>query len=85
MRRVPRTRIVLVEELYRHLPGKLYLAALDFLVNYHGGLKSKIRWNSYLTESRLRQAVEQDGWRLVHTDAARKAGFDEVLWVVEAG
>jgi hypothetical protein len=48
------------------------------------GLKSKIHWNSYLNETRLRKAVEQGGWRLVYWHATRKAGFDEVLWVVEA-
>jgi SAM-dependent methyltransferase len=84
MRRVSRKRIVLVEELYRHLPGKMHLAGLDFLVNFRAGLKSKIHWNSYLTETRLRQAAEQGGWRLVYKDATRKGGFDEVLWVVEA-
>lgn len=84
MRRVSATRIVLVEELYRHLPGKLHLAALDFWVNFRAGLKSKIHWNSYLNHARLRKAVEQNGWRLVHRHTTRKAGFDEVLWVIEA-
>jgi SAM-dependent methyltransferase len=85
MRRVSAKRIVLVEELYRHLPGKMHLAALDFQVNFRAGLKSKIHWNSYLTEARLRRAVEQGGWRLVYKDARRRGGFDEVLWVVEVG
>jgi len=83
MRRVSAKRIVLVEELYRHPLGKLHLAALDFWVNWRGGLKSRIHWNSYLTETRLRRAVEQGGWRLIHRDATRRGGFDEVLWVME--
>ncbi|HTJ64707.1 MAG TPA: methyltransferase domain-containing protein [Alphaproteobacteria bacterium] len=84
MRRVSARRIVLVEELYRHFPGKLRLAALDFWVNFRAGLKSRIHWNSYLDQTRLLQAVERDGWRLVYRHATPKAGFDEVLWVVEA-
>lgn len=84
MQRVSRKRIVLVEELYRHRPGKLRLAMLDYLVNSRAGLKSKIHWNSYLGPARLLGAVEQGGWRLVCKEATRKAGFDEVLWVVDA-
>jgi len=83
MRRVSRKRIVLVEELYRHQPGKIRLAMLDFLVNTRAGLKSKIHWNSYLDPARLLKAVEQGGWKLACKEATRKVGFDEVLWVVD--
>jgi SAM-dependent methyltransferase len=83
MRRVSRRRIVLVEELYRHLPGKLSLALLDCAVNATGGLKSKIRWGSYLTRSRLLQLAEADGWKVIHAESTPRLGFDEVFWVVE--
>ena len=84
MRRVSRKRIVLVEELYRHQPGKIRLAVLDFLVNTRAGLKSKIHWSSYLNAARLLKAAEQGGWKLVYSDSTPKAGFDEVLWVIDA-
>ena len=84
MRRVSHRRIVLVEELYRHPPGKMRLAILDFLVNFRAGLKSKIYWSSYLNEARLMKAVEQGGWKLVYKDSTPRVGFDEVLWVVDA-
>jgi len=83
MKRVSRRRIVLVEELYRHLPGKLRLALLDLWVNATGGLKSQIRWGSYLTRARLAALVETGGWKVVHAEARNRMGFDEVLWVVD--
>lgn len=82
MKRVSKKRIILVEELYRHFPGKLQLAWLDFRVNFKAGLKSEIHWNSYLTESRLRNLIGQ-GWKVTHAESSRKGGFDEVLWVVD--
>jgi SAM-dependent methyltransferase len=83
MKRVSRKRVILVEELYRHFPGKLGLLLLDGWVNARSGLRSKIRWGSYLTRSRLLRLVEESGWRLVHAEAERRPGFDEVLWIID--
>lgn len=83
MKRVARRRVVLVEELYRHLPGKIGLAMLDYAVNTRSGLKSPIRWGSYLTEGRLSELAAASGWQVVHTEASRRPGYDEVLWVVD--
>jgi len=83
MKRVSRKRIVLVEELYLHMPGKLRLALLDYAVNATGGLKSKIRWDSYLTRSRLVEAAGEGGWTVTHAESAPRLGFDEVLWVID--
>jgi SAM-dependent methyltransferase len=83
MKRVSRKRIVLVEEHYRHLAGKLRLVLLDHSVNARGGLKSDIRWGSYLTRSRLLDLAEQDGWKVVHTESRNRLGFDEVFWIID--
>jgi SAM-dependent methyltransferase len=83
MKRVSSKRIVLVEELYHHLPGKLRLVLLDYSINSRGGLKSNIRWGSYLTRSRLFQLAAEGGWKVIHTEARRRLGFDEVLWIVD--
>jgi ubiquinone/menaquinone biosynthesis C-methylase UbiE len=83
MKRVSRKRILLVEELYRHLPGKLGLALLDFWVNSTGGLRSRIHWSSYLTHARLMLLAEEGGWKVVHTQNRARLGFDEVLWVID--
>jgi len=83
MKRVSRQRIVLVEELYRHLPGKVRLAILDYGVNSRSGLKSPIRWGSYLTKRRLTELATASGWRVVHTEAAPHLGYDEVLWIID--
>jgi SAM-dependent methyltransferase len=83
MKRVSRSRIILVEELYRHLPGKLGLAALDLWVNSRGALRSRIRWGSYLTHRRLLRLAEGGGWGVIHADARSRLGFDEVLWVLD--
>lgn len=84
MKRVTRRRIILVEELYRRLPGKLRLALLDYSINATGGLKSKIRWSSYLTPARLAALAGGNGWQVVHKEARPRLGFDEVLWIVDA-
>jgi SAM-dependent methyltransferase len=83
MKRVSRKRVILVEELYRHLPGKLALLVLDYAVNSTSGLKSRIRWGSYLTRRRLLALAEESGWKLVHTESEPRAGFDEVLWILD--
>jgi len=83
MKRVARRRLVLVEELYRHLPGKVGLAMLDYAVNSRSGLKSPIRWGNYLTRARLTELATASGWRVVHAEASRRLGYDEVLWVVD--
>ena len=83
MRRVSRKRIILVEELYHHLPGKARLALLDYSVNSKSGLKSPIRWGSYLTRGRLVELAEVGGWKVLQTESARHYGFDEDLWIVE--
>jgi SAM-dependent methyltransferase len=83
MKRVTRKRIILVEELYRHLPGKARLALLDFAVNSRSGLKSPIRWGSYLTRGRLAELAEAGGWTVFQAESARHLGFDEVLWIVD--
>jgi SAM-dependent methyltransferase len=83
MKRVSRARLILVEELYRHLPGKARLALLDFSVNSRSGLKSPIRWGSYLTRARLAELAQAGGWKLVHTETTRHLGFDEDLWIVD--
>lgn len=83
MKRVSSRRIILVEELYRHLPGKLRLALLDYSINSRSGLKSKIRWGSYLTQARLGALAEDGGWRVVHTEAEPHLGYDEVLWILD--
>jgi len=83
MKRVSRQRIILVEELYRHLPGKLRLALLDYSVNSSSGLKSPIHWGSYLTRGRLARLAETGGWKVVHTESRRRLGFDEDLWVID--
>jgi ubiquinone/menaquinone biosynthesis C-methylase UbiE len=85
MKRVSRRRIVLVEELYRHLPGKVRLAMLDFGVNSKSGLNSPIRWGSYLTRRRLSELATASGWSVVHTEATPHVGYDEVLWIVDRG
>jgi SAM-dependent methyltransferase len=83
MQRVSRRRIVLVEELYRHLPGKLRLALLDYAVNSTSGLKSRIRWRSYLTRRRLVELANAGGWTVSHMEATPHLGFDEVLWILD--
>jgi SAM-dependent methyltransferase len=83
MKRVSRRRIILVEELYRHLPGKLRLALLDYAVNSTSGLKSKIRWRSYLTRRRLLELSNSNGWIVAHAETRRRLGFDEVLWILD--
>lgn len=83
MKRVSRKRIVLVEELYRHLSGKLGLALLDLWVNSRGGLRSRIRWGSYLTRRRLLLLAEDGGWKVIHTQNRARLGFDEVLWIID--
>ena len=83
MKRVTRNRLILVEELYHHLPGKLRLALLDYAVNSRSGLKSPIRWGSYLTRGRLAELAEAGGWRVLHRESARRLGFDEALWIVD--
>jgi SAM-dependent methyltransferase len=83
MKRVASRRLILVEELYRHFPGKLGLVLLDYAVNARGGLKSKIRWGSYLTRRRLGALAEGDGWTVIHAETTRRPGFDEVLWIVD--
>jgi ubiquinone/menaquinone biosynthesis C-methylase UbiE len=83
MKRVASRRLILVEELYRHFPGKLGLAALDFAVNARGGLKSKIRWGSYLTRRRLGALAANGGWKVIHAETTPRPGFDEVLWIVD--
>jgi SAM-dependent methyltransferase len=83
MKRVSRRRIILVEELYRHLAGKARLAALDYSVNSRSGLRSPIRWDSYLTRGRLAGLATADGWNVVHRESRRRLGFDEELWIVD--
>jgi SAM-dependent methyltransferase len=83
MKRVSRRRLIVVEELYRHLPGKLGLLLVDYAVNSTSGLKSRIRWGGYLTRSRLLGLAEAGGWRLVHAESAPRLGYDEVLWIVD--
>ena len=83
MKRVSRQRIVLVEELYRHWPGKLGLVLLDIWVNSTGGLRSRIRWGSYLTPGRLLLLAEAGGWKVTHTESRARLGFDEVLWILD--
>jgi ubiquinone/menaquinone biosynthesis C-methylase UbiE len=83
MKRVTARRILIVEEVYRHWPGKLRLALLDAWVNTTGGLKSKIRWRSYLDRPRLRSLGEAGGWTVTELQSTPHAGFDEVLWVME--
>jgi len=83
MKRVSRRRVILVEELYRHLPGKLRLAFLDYAVNATSGLKSPIRWRSYLTRGRLTELANAGGWAVTHTEATPRLGFDEVLWIID--
>jgi ubiquinone/menaquinone biosynthesis C-methylase UbiE len=82
MKRVSSKRLILVEELYRHFPGKIQLAALDWSVNFQAGLKSEIHWNSYLTESRLLNLIGE-GWKVTRVQSNRNGGFDEVLWVID--
>jgi SAM-dependent methyltransferase len=82
MKRVS-SRVVLVEELYRHLPGKVCLALLDYRVNSTSGLKSPIRWRSYLTRARLVGLAKVGGWNVVHTESRRRFGFDEELWIID--
>lgn len=83
MKRVTRRRIILVEELYRHFPGKVRLAVLDYVVNSRSGLKSTIRWGSYLTRGRLAGLAGAGGWTVGHTESTRRFGFDEDLWIVD--
>jgi ubiquinone/menaquinone biosynthesis C-methylase UbiE len=85
MKRVSKERIILVEELYRHLPGKLRLALLDYWVNSHSGAKSRIRWGSYLTRARLVALADEEGWTVTHMESTPHLGFDEVLWIVDKG
>jgi SAM-dependent methyltransferase len=84
MKRVSRRRLILVEELYRRLPGKARLALLDLSVNSRSGLKSPIRWGSYLTRARLAELAAAGGWKVVRVETTRRRlGFDEELWIVE--
>jgi hypothetical protein len=85
MKRVSKERIILVEELYRHLPGKLRLALLDYWVNSHSGAKSRIRWRSYLTRARLDALADEGGWNVTHMESTPHLGYDEVLWIVDKG
>lgn len=83
MKRVSRKRLILVEELYRHLPGKVRLALLDYTVNSKSGLRSPIRWGSYLTRARLVELANAGGWGVAHTESTHRLGFDEDLWIVD--
>lgn len=83
MKRISKRRVILVEELYHHLPGKLRLVFLDYSVNSKSGLKSPIRWGSYMTRPRLGELATSGGWSVVHTESTRRLGFDEELWIVD--
>ena len=83
MKRVSSRRIILVEELYKHWMGKLYLVCLDIFINFKAGQKSRIYWGSYFNKRHFLDAVEKEGWRIVHYSSSPKAGFDEVLCVAE--
>jgi ubiquinone/menaquinone biosynthesis C-methylase UbiE len=82
MKRVTKERIILVEELYRGLLGKIRLVLLDVWVNFRLRQKSKIRWHSYFTKERFVAEVESTDWKITKLEATKRLGFDEVLCIV---
>ena len=83
MKRVSTKRIILVEELYDGLVGKIRLLLLDIWINYKLRQKSPIHWRSYFSKQAFRSAVEGDGWKIIHLESTSRGGFDEVLCVLE--
>lgn len=83
MRRVSSKRIILVEEIYYGIFGKIRLAILDFWVNFRLNQKSHIHWQSYFDAKYFHADIQNHEWRITHFESTRRIGFDEVLCVLE--
>jgi SAM-dependent methyltransferase len=84
MKRVSTKRIILVEELYNGLFGKIRLVVLDIWINFLLRQISPIHWRSYFSKQAFRSAVEGDGWKIIQLESTSRGGFDEVLCVLES-
>lgn len=78
MKIVTTKRVILVEELYVSLFGKVRLVLLDLWINFKLRQNSPIHWRSYFRKEAFRSAVEGDGWKLIHLESNPRGGFDEV-------